>query len=329
MAAWLELQTIQPIATKILQNSLSKQRIAHAYLFHGPKGTGKKEASLLFAMCYFCDEKIDDTTPCMSCVHCKRIQSGNHPDVHLIEPEGLSIKKEQIHFLQKEFSYTGLESNKKVYIVSEAEKMTPNAQNRLLKFLEEPNQETVALLLTDHLGGMLDTIISRCQRIPFNPLSTDEVALQFQKEGLPDSTAKLLAALEFDLDEALQLNGDDWFAEARKVMVQLIDKVMNPNDDSYLFLHITWLKHFKERKQIDFGLDLLLLWYKDLVSLHLDQREKIVYIDQLERLEQFATVVSLKEARQLIYEILQAKRKLAQNVHSTLTMEYLLFLLQR
>src|SRR5690625_728953 len=142
-------------------------------------------------MSYFCEHKQNETTPCLSCVQCKRIQSGNHPDVHMIEPDGQSIKKEQIHFLQKEFTYSGLESNKKVYIISEAEKMTTIAQNRLLKFIEEPNRETVAILLTDHLGGMLETIISRCQRIPFNTLSTDDVVLQFQKEGLSESNAKL------------------------------------------------------------------------------------------------------------------------------------------
>src|SRR5690606_36803569 len=104
----------------------------------------------------------------MNCTQCKRIQSGNHPDVHIIKPDGQSIKIEQISFLQKEFTYTGLESNRKVYIIEEADKMTVNAANRLLKFLEEPNQETVAILITSQIGKMLDTIVSRCQRITFH-----------------------------------------------------------------------------------------------------------------------------------------------------------------
>ncbi|MGM8215730.1 DNA polymerase III subunit delta' [Bacillaceae bacterium W0354] len=329
MTAWSELQTIQPIATKMLQNSILKKRIAHAYLFHGPSGTGKRQASLLFAMRYFCEDNSEGAAPCLNCSQCKRIQSGNHPDVHFIEPDGQSIKKEQITFLQKEFTYSGLESTQKVYIILEAEKMTVNAANRLLKFLEEPSRETVAILITNQIGRMLDTIISRCQRITFHPLTTEDVTQQLSKEGLALSTAKMLAAMNISHEEAIRLNGDDWFADARKIMVQLIDKVMNPNEEGYIFLHQTWLKHFKDRQQIEFGLDLLLLWYQDIISFHLDQEEAIVLIDQLERLEKYCSVVSLSEAKAIVYEILHAKRKLTQNVHSTLTMEYLVLMLQR
>lgn len=329
MAPWTELEINQPIATKMLQNSILKNRIAHAYLFYGPRGTGKKRASLLFAMRYFCENETEQPEPCMNCSQCKRIQSGNHPDVHIIKPDGQSIKIEQISFLQKEFTYTGLESNRKVYIIEEADKMTVNAANRLLKFLEEPNQETVAILITSQIGKMLDTIVSRCQRITFHPLSKDKVIQQFIDEGLAESTAKLLASLNIDLQEAKQLTGDDWFAEARKIMVQLMDRVMNPNDEAYLFLHQTWLNHFKDRETIEFGLDLLLVWYQDIVSFHLDQKESVILIDQMERLEKYMSIVSLEEAKNNIYEILQAKRKLSRNVHSTLTMENLVLALQR
>lgn len=83
MAPWTELEINQPIATKMLQNSILKNRIAHAYLFYGPRGTGKKRASLLFAMRYFCENETEQPEPCMNCSQCKRIQSGNHPDVHI------------------------------------------------------------------------------------------------------------------------------------------------------------------------------------------------------------------------------------------------------
>ncbi|MGP4073061.1 DNA polymerase III subunit delta' [Piscibacillus sp. B03] len=330
MTSWVELKASQPVAMKMLQNSIIRDRIAHAYLFHGPPGTGKHEASLLFAMRYFCENKREDEPdPCYECNSCKRIQSGNHPDLHWIEPDGQSIKKEQIEYLQKEFTYTGLESNQKVYVIREAEKMTVNASNRLLKFLEEPSRETVAILLTDQIGQMLDTIISRCQRIQFHSLTDDHLYQQLIEKGLPESTSKLFAAMKLNINEALELHEDDWFAEARKIVVQLMDKVMNSSEEGYLELHQAYLKHFQGRESMGYGLELLLVWFQDIVSLHLDKRDSIVLIDQLDRLEKFHYVVSLSEAKSLIYEILNTRRKLAQNVHPTLAMEYLILKLQR
>ncbi len=207
--------------------------------------------------------------------------------------------------------------------------MTVNAANRLLKFLEEPSRETVAILLTAHIGQMLDTIVSRCQRIQFHSLTDHHLQQQLVEQGLPESTSKLFAAMKLDSQKALEIHEDDWFAEARKIVVQLMDKVMNSSEEGYLYLHQTYLKHFQGRESLEYGLELLLVWFQDLVSLHLDKRDSIVLIDQLERLEKFHYVVSLSEAKSLIYEILNTRRRLAQNVHPTLAMEYLILKLQR
>ncbi|MEH6853701.1 DNA polymerase III subunit delta', partial [Priestia megaterium] len=91
---WEQLEALQPNVLKILQNSLLKERVAHAYLFEGSKGTGKKQISFLFAKALFCQNPVNHR-PCHECSNCRRIDSGNHPDIHLIEPAGLSIKKEQ------------------------------------------------------------------------------------------------------------------------------------------------------------------------------------------------------------------------------------------
>ncbi|MDV2583269.1 DNA polymerase III subunit delta' [Alkalibacillus haloalkaliphilus] len=327
---WSTMREVQPVATRMLQNSIVKDRIAHAYLFHGPKGTGKQKASLLFAMRYFCEQADKSySEPCYECSSCKRIQTGNHPDVHFIEPDGQSIKKDQIEYLQKEFTYTGLESNQKVYVLHQAEKMTTNAANRLLKFLEEPSRQTVAILLTENTGSVLNTILSRCQRIQFHPLKSEDMYEQFVGEGIPESTAKICAALNIGLDEAKELSQDSWFAEARRIVIQLIDKVMNPKEEGYLFLHQVWLNHFQERHQQELGIDLLLLWYQDLISSHLNREDMVVLTDQLDRLQQYQYTISLSDAKTCVYELLQTKRKLAYNVHNTLAMEHLVLQLQR
>src|SRR5699024_6253095 len=106
MKTWRELEEDQPLATKILTNSIKKHRISNAYLIQGDRGTGKKSLAKLLAMTLFC-ESSDGLEPCQSCPVCQRVDSGNHPDVHWIEPDGNSIKNDQIKLLRKEFAYTG------------------------------------------------------------------------------------------------------------------------------------------------------------------------------------------------------------------------------
>ena len=329
MMNWSVLGEKQPVATKMLQNSIQKNRIAHAYLFHGPRGTGKREASLLFAMRYFCERPQENEDPFGECVACKLIQSGNHPDVHWIKPDGQSIKKEQIEFLQKEFTYSSFESDSKIYIVEKADKMTVNAANRLLKFLEEPSRRTLAILLTEQVDALLDTILSRCQRIHFYPLAQEAYLKQLREEGLSEANARLASALQFDLTEAKELQSDEWFANSRKIVVQLMDRIVQSNEESYIYFHQTWMQHFDGRVQHEKGLDLLLVWLKDLVYLHLDEKEQLVFIDQLDRLEQQQAHLPLQRIKAAIYEVLQTKRRLAMNVHPTLAMEQLILKMER
>src|SRR5690625_1432859 len=101
MQTWSELGELQPLATRILMNSIKKSRISHAYLIQGGRGTGKKSLAKLLAMTLFC-ESPEGLEPCHRCNICQRIDSGNHPDVHWIEPDGNSIKNDQIKLLRKE-----------------------------------------------------------------------------------------------------------------------------------------------------------------------------------------------------------------------------------
>src|SRR5690625_1712291 len=140
MKTWVEIERVQPLASKIIINSINKDRISHAYLIQGERGTGKKDIALLLAKVLFC-KKRQDVEPCQTWNICRRIESGNHPDVHWIKPDGKSIRIEQIKNLQEEFFYSGLESNQKVYIIIGADTLTLNAANRILKFLEDPGKK--------------------------------------------------------------------------------------------------------------------------------------------------------------------------------------------
>ncbi|MGP4070565.1 DNA polymerase III subunit delta' [Halobacillus sp. B29] len=328
MQTWTEMKEIQPLAAQMLMNSFHKDRISHAYLFQGNRGTGKREMSILFAKSIFCKFR-EGASPCQSCRDCNRVDSGNHPDLHWIEPDGQSIKKEQILHLQKEFTYTGMESNRKVYIIVDADRMTTNASNRLLKFLEEPSQQTTAMLLTESGQTMLDTIRSRCQLLAFQPLNPERVESKLIEEGVSQSNAKILASLTNNLTEAMEINDDDWFANVRKLVIQLIEVLQNKPNEGLLFINHQWMPHFKERQQLQRGLDVLMLWFQDVINYYLDRENSIVFTTEREKLEQAAMRWSRQSAAQCLSYILEAKRKINQNVHPNLVMEQLTLQLQR
>ncbi|MEH7304503.1 DNA polymerase III subunit delta' [Neobacillus drentensis] len=326
--SWEQLEELQPTVLKMLKNSLVKNRVAHAYLLEGIRGTGKREIALLLTKSLFCEALIDHYRPCEKCNNCRRINHGNHPDVHIVEPEGLSIKVDQIRNLQVEFSKKGLESLKKVYLLVHADKMSVSASNSLLKFLEEPNPGTVAFLLTEQPQKILPTILSRCQILTFHPLSPHVMIKQLVENGVEPQKAPLLAQLTNSLDEAQKLNVDEWFAQAQKIVVKLYEVLKKNPLDAMVTLQTDWFLHFKEKEQIHRGLDLLLLIFKDLLYIQLDRQEQIVFREEIERLQQFALQTSGRRISDQMSAILDAKRKLERNMNPQLMMEQLVLKLQ-
>jgi len=325
---WDQLEELQPTVLKMLRNSLLKNRVAHAYLFEGMRGTGKKEVGLLLTKALFCESLLDGYKPCEACNNCRRINSGNHPDVHIVEPDGLSIKVDQIRNLQAEFSKKGVESLKKVYLISHADKMSVSASNSLLKFLEEPSPGTVAFLLTEQLQQILPTILSRCQILAFHPLAPQVMVKQLVENGVEPVKAPLLAQLTNNLDEALTLNVDEWFAQAQKIVVKLYEVLKKNPLEAMVTLQGDWFLHFKDKEQVQRGLDLLLLIFKDLLYIQLDKEEQIVFIQESERLKQFALKTSGRRLSDQMSAILDAKRKLQANMNPQLMMEQLVLKLQ-
>lgn len=323
MKTWSDVEKVQHVASKLLMNSIRKQRVSHAYLIHGQPGTGKRDIALLLAKSLFCQNRTD-VEPCHTCNACRRIESRNHPDVHWIIPDGQSIKIDQIEQLQKEFIYTGLESNQKVYIICQAETLTVNAANRILKFLEEPSQRTTAMLLTENHQAMIPTIRSRCQVIDLKPLNQLQFRDLLISKGLSDSNARLMSVITNHIDEAIELAEDEWFRQARSLVLQLIDIYLSESRDIFLFIHQYWIPHFKEKDQIERGLDLLLLAFKDILYFHLNQEHLLaIYSPGDARLEKAALYFSPEKLLTILNDVLDAKQKVNHNVHSTLVIEQL------
>jgi DNA polymerase III, delta' subunit len=167
----------------ILKETITKGNILHSYMFFGTEGIGKKLFALEFAKMILCENQKN--SPCEKCKSCIEFDSNNNPDFFFIEPDGNSIKIDQIRNMQKGILEKPIISSKKVYIINNAETMTKEAQNCLLKTLEEPQEYVVIILIVSDENSMLPTIKSRCTKIFFEKIS-DENLKTYIKEKIGD-----------------------------------------------------------------------------------------------------------------------------------------------
>ena len=158
----------QEKVVKILKNSIQKNKVSHAYLFETNGYKNQKELALAFAKMLLCPYNYSNNKICVNCTQCKNIDKNIFPEIKIIDTDGLWIKKEQLDVLQKEFSEKSILKNKKIYIINHADRLNKSSANSILKFLEEPEENIIAILTTDNMYQMLDTIISRCQIISFS-----------------------------------------------------------------------------------------------------------------------------------------------------------------
>ena len=164
-----------------LQEFINNKAISHSYLFSGQDGIGKKLFAREFAKMILC---LSDNKPCNSCSSCIKFDSNNNPDFLQIEPDRNSIKISQIREMQKNVYEKPILSNKKVFIIDESEKMTEEAQNSLLKTLEEPPEYMVIILISSNENKLLNTIKSRCLKINFLNIDNVELKSYIKEKGL-------------------------------------------------------------------------------------------------------------------------------------------------
>lgn len=155
-----------------LIKSFNTNSVAHSYIFSGQYGIGKKQIATAFAKMILCLNK--DKAPCTECKSCLELENDNNPDFNVIKPDG-KIKIDQIRRMLEKVYEKPIISDKKVYIIDDAETMTVEAQNCLLKTLEEPPEYIVIILITSNESNLINTIKSRCLKLTFNPLNKDEL----------------------------------------------------------------------------------------------------------------------------------------------------------
>ncbi|CAM4518056.1 DNA polymerase-3 subunit delta' [Paenibacillus endophyticus] len=312
-------------AQRILSHALQSGKVSHAYLFNGPSGTGRMAMAREFAKALFCTAGGADS--CGECLECRKFEHGNQTDLTIVTPDGQSIKIDQIRELQRDFSYRNSGTKRKVYMIEQADKMTMQAANSLLKFLEEPLSPVVAILITDNGQAVLPTIRSRTQWVPFLPMPPESMLQVLIAEGAPSILARTAVHLTSGLDGARQFLQQNQFAEIRTLVIQLGKESLTRFTAAMITAGQQLFKtDLVEHTQL--LLSLLVIWFKDLIQFQAGRQDNIVFIDQLDWLSKHAFNRSFAGWVSCIEHTLEASKRMRANVTPQLAFEQLLVNLQ-
>lgn len=296
-----------------LQRTVTSGRIAGAYLFVGPAGVGKETVAHYFSQLIFCQQETQPPSVCGTCLACRKAQSGNHPDLQFIRPEGSLLKIGQIRELQRQVIYEPLEASRKIYILTDVDRMNPEAENCLLKTLEEPPASSVLILLTSNIQALLPTTRSRCQILQFHPMSTQELAeiLIDRFSVAPEQATTLAIAADGAIGKALtHLEKGDLFTEE-------VPEILKETNRLAAF---RLAENFKDNPDT---LGELVTWYRDLLFLQQGApNELITHIYSVDELRTIVPYYSRLRIQQAIQTIFDTKSLLENtNTNATLALE--------
>lgn len=313
--------------TDSLKNALKSGKTGHAYIFAGPRGIGKKTVARIFCSLLSCAEN-DGEKSCGKCLSCRLIENRSNPDYHEINPEDGSIGVDEIRGMLGDMVVRPMYSQKKVYLIIDAERMTVQAQNSLLKTLEEPPSYGVMVLTTSNYGALLETIRSRAIKYSFKKNSREEV-----KDLLGSKLQRNPGALDFVasyaggiIGTALELAGSEEFGTLREKTLEILLKLRSSRlsdvFDNYAFFEAN-------RDNIDLILDIALLFYRDVLVFKTTGNENLlINSDKKDIIFNNASVYSESRLMNCIENLESARRNIKQNANYQLSMEVMLMKLQ-
>ena len=306
-----------------LQVAISAEKISHAYIFHGEEGMGKKTLALTFAKTLQCIEK--KYYPCNICKSCKQSDSNNHPDIVWVTHEKASIGVDDIRTqVNGDIQVMPYQSPYKIYIIDSADKMTENAQNALLKTIEEPPEYAIFLLLACNTQSLLPTILSRCVVLDLKPV--DRQLIKEYLMGLlqiPDYMAEIAADFSGgNVGKAIKYASSEDFESKKEDIFHILRYI----DDMEFHEIISGIKTITENKSsINDYIDLMMLWFRDVLMLKAtNDPNLLLFKDEYQIIKKQANVRGYDEIENIIKSMEEAKTKLKANVNVDITIELML-----
>ena len=305
-----------------LYNAIETGRVAGAYLFVGMEGLGKEKVALDFAQSINCldyqhNSNQEEGGACQQCLSCKKTRAGNHPDFAIIRPDGNHLKIDQIRSIQSQIVFRPLEGKRKIYLLTEVEKMNLEAANCLLKTLEEPPAESTLILVANNMDALLPTIRSRCQILSFQPMEVSDLA------------KILVDQFDLDLGKATAVSVRTQGAIGKAFSICQTEETVEVDQVPEILTTLDRLSAFRIAEYISETpeiLDQLLTWYRDLLLMHQQVNPQLLTHQQnLSQLKQIARNYSRIHLQKAIEIILETKNRINRNVNTNLAVEVMVF----
>ncbi len=307
-----------------MKHAIEMDKVSHAYIISGEKGSGKKLLADLFARTLQCERK--GTEPCMECRSCKQALSLNQPDIIRVmheKPNTISVEDIRTQ-INGDIMIRPYSSPYKIYIVDEAEKLSVQAQNALLKTIEEPPVYAVLLLLTTNVGMLLQTIRSRCVILELKPVSSPMVKNYLMEQlEVPEYHADICTAFaQGNVGKAKRLALSDSFSEMLEHALHLVKYI----HDMEVVDMISDLKRINTYKmEINDYLDLLTVWYRDVLMFKATRdADSLIFSHELISIREKAQKSSYEGLECIIKSLEKAKIRLNANVNFDMALELLL-----
>ena len=307
-----------------MQRAVETGSVSHAYILCGEKGSGKKLLANLFAMALQCEKQ--QTEPCNECHSCKQVLSSNHPDIIQVtheKPTSISVDdiREQVN---QDVMIRPYNSQYKIYIIPESDMMTEQAQNAILKTLEEPPEYAIFFLLVENTEKLLPTINSRCVMLRLRNVK-DSLIKHYLTEQMeiPDYKAKVCVAFaQGNIGRAVMLATSEHFAEVKEAAIELLQHV-NEMEVTQMVAAIQTITKYK--LEITDYLDILMIWYRDVLLYKATKEiDKVIFAEQMEYIKEQAKRSSYEGIETILKSMETAKARIRANVNFDLIMELLL-----
>lgn len=300
----------QPISAKIIKNSINNNHYAHAYIIETNGYEKGFDFALNFAKLLLCPNLKNGETNCENCSQCKMIDTQNYPELLIINPEASTIKKEQLLELQEEFNKKSIIGSRKVYIINKADKLNTSSSNTILKFLEEPEEGIIAILVTNNIYQLLETIISRCQVISLNG--------QNQKgNNLIEKLGLLLNDNETDYENFIN---DENNIEKIDLVIKFIKYIEKNKLKSIVHTNEYFHQYFTDKESISWAIIIMIYFYKDILNYKIKNNLELFdeYIDDIKDISKTNT---LDELLNIISKLNENRKDIEYNANLNLLID--------
>lgn len=311
-----------------LKNAIAMDKVSHAYILNGPKESGKKMLAEAFAMALQCEK--GGAEPCLECRSCHQAIDHNQPDIIYVtheKPNTISVDDVRTQ-LNNDIAIKPYSSKYKIYIIDEAEKMNPQAQNALLKTIEEPPSYGIILLLTTNADAFLQTIRSRCIILDIKAVKNEVIRQYLMKNyQIPDYQADVCTAFaQGNVGKAIQLASSDDFNELKASALQLVKRL----DDIDTYELGAAIKQIGEYKLLiaDY-FDLIMIWFRDVLMYKATgDVNGLIFKDEVYDIRRQSEKHSYNGIENILEALEKAKLRVNVNVNFDLVIELLLLVIK-